>query len=255
MTPEAQLQYVYAVVAAHHPSARTDAAAASAVVSGSVAALVSPVPAEEFSASSLAVRLEDVAWVERLARRHFAVAADAFTRGPVLPLRMCTIFESRESVERMLVEHGEDLQAALGHVAGAAEWSVKVLAPVRGPRPEPASPATAESGVAYLDAVRARRESQRLRGQDARVRAAAADERLKAHAAETVHLAAQPREVAGRARGGMVLNAAYLVRDDVIGRFVEALERERRALEADDLRLEVDGPWPPYSFVPDVVRA
>ena len=66
----------------------------------------------------------------------------------------------------------------------------------------------------------------------------------KTAAASTCH-PLQTSEASGR-REPMVLNAAYLVEDDSLS----ALEATVSTLAAGhpELRIEVTGPWPPYSF-------
>lgn len=258
MTADADLRYAYGVTGAQHPAARAGLSIEGigeieSVVVGPLAALVSSVSRGEFSADALTGRLEDLAWVERLARRHFAVAVEAFARGPVLPMRMCTVFASRGRVEEMLAARRDDLVAALDAVHESSEWSVKVLAaPRREVEPAPTGDPSSGSGVAYLSAVRERREVRRARSDAVGEAVAGIDRRLREFATQTVLLPAQPRELAGRDRGGMVLNAAYLVPGRHAASFATAVEAARRELEAGDLRLQVDGPWPPYSFVPEL---
>jgi hypothetical protein len=48
-----------------------------------------------------------------------------------------------------------------------------------------------------------------------------------------------------------MLNGAYLVDGDVIGEFMETVATLDRSTAS--IRLEVTGPWPPYSFAQDVI--
>lgn len=99
--------------------------------------------------------------------------------------------------------------------------------------------------MAYLrrrrDALSARRDSWREAAESARLAHAA----LGRHAAESRLHAPQSPQLSGRTEP-MVLNAAYLLDDDRAGQFAQAVaalnDRNPR------LRLELTGPWPPYSF-------
>jgi hypothetical protein len=46
----------------------------------------------------------------------------------------------------------------------------------------------------------------------------------------------------------MVLNAAFLVREDTLEKFKEEAGRIDRELGMKGLYLEYSGPWPPYNF-------
>jgi hypothetical protein len=98
-----------------------------------------------------------------------------------------------------------------------------------------------------------RREERRLRETADRLAAELADDvhaRLQERAVEARKRPPQNRELSGH-EGEMVLNGAYLVeRDQADGLrdLVGELEQHHRELGA---RLELGGPFPPYSFVPE----
>ena len=116
-------------------------------------------------------------------------------------------------------------------------------APAGGTVPEDS--ADAGAGLAYLrrrrDALSAQRESWR----------GASDGAQAAHAELARHCAAsrlhppQSPQLSGR-KEAMVLNGAYLLDNDRAAEFSAAVA----ALNDSDprLRLELTGPWPPYSF-------
>lgn len=219
-----------------------------------LAVLCSTVPLREFGEEPLRRNLNDMAWLERTARAHEAAIAHAFARETVIPLRLCTIFADEDGARRMLGERREALTAALDALAGREEWSVKLLvdpdamaAGLREPGPEPADPG---SGAAYL---LLRREERRLReavGDRAASLAEDVHARLQERAVDARVRPAQNRELSGH-EGDMVLNGAYLVeRDQADGLrgLVAELEARHRPLGA---RIELGGPYPPYSFVPE----
>ena len=111
-------------------------------------------------------------------------------------------------------------------------------------------PSDAGSGAAYL---LLRREERRLReAVDDRAVGLAEDvhARLQERAVDARVRPAQNRELSGY-EGEMVLNGAYLVeRDhaDGLRELVAELEARHRPVGA---RIELGGPFPPYSFVPE----
>jgi hypothetical protein len=221
---------------------------------GGLALLCSEVPLTEFGEEPLRRNLNDLPWLERTARRHEAAIDAAFEQTAVVPLRLCTIFADEAGARRMLRERGGALGAALDVVEGREEWSVKVLLDrdrltdeLRAPAEETGEPG---SGAAYL---LLRREERRLReAVDDRAAGLAEDvhARLQERAVDARVRPAQNRELAGY-EGEMILNGAYLVeRDQADGlrALVAELEERHRAL---GVRIELGGPFPPYSFVPE----
>jgi hypothetical protein len=211
-------------------------------------AVVCDVPLGEYGEEALRQHLEDLTWVERVARTHDAVIRAVAAHTTVAPLRLVTVCVDDDSVVERLRTWENPLRDALARVRGCREWSVKAYVPTQ-PEPEPAiaGPATAGAGAgrAYLE------------GKRDRVRQRQQTERQLADAAEALHialagrsrasrrLAAQDPQLSGRAEP-MVLNGAYLVAESDENTFralVEELQQRYR-----EVSLEVGGPWAPYSF-------
>ncbi|MEU5423031.1 GvpL/GvpF family gas vesicle protein [Streptomyces sp. NPDC001407] len=208
-------------------------------------ALVEPVPAAEFDEAPLREHLEDLAWLERVARGHQRVVDAATALACVLPLRLATVYRDEAGVRRMLTAGHEELTTTLGRLDGRDEWAVKVWIPPR-PEPEPSPLTDDRSGRGYLA----------RRGAEARAREAArrhADETADSVHSTLLALAEEARlhptrdnRLSGRP-GRNVLNAAYLVRRERSHQFRSAVGT--LAEHPDGPRVELSGPWAPYSFV------
>lgn len=251
MTETAELIYGYAVVSADAAGPETGAQLLSVagegcapveVLAGSrVNLAVSRVPAEEFGQDQVEARMSDEAWLSQLALTHFDVVARLFQQGPVLPLRLCTVFRSVESATATLEANGAELAAALTRLTGAAQWSVRVAA--RKPSRRPAdAPSAAQSGTDYLQALaRARSEAQTVQ---------TADEQRATELARRLAGLAIAVENTAATEPGVLHAASYLVRDDDAQMFLDAARGFASADATDGLKVDVRGPWPPYSFVP-----
>ena len=76
---------------------------------GSVRAVLSEVRREEFSGQDAEGRLQHLAWLAPRAALHEAVIEQVMGQAPVLPAPFATIFESRESVRRFLLEYSNPI--------------------------------------------------------------------------------------------------------------------------------------------------
>ena len=205
----------------------------------------------EFGEESLRRNLEDLEWLEATARAHHRVIDAVALQGPLVPMRLATIYSGDAQIAAMLSERGADFRAALGRMNGRQEWGVKAYAN-RQPEtsddsavtPGPPGPGTG-AGAAYLR----RRRDQLSAQKDARRETLASAEMIHAelsrYAAETRLHPPQAPQLTGN-KEPMILNAAYLLdsaRHEDFAGAVTAL-----AGQHPGLRLELTGPWPPYSF-------
>ena len=239
--------YLYAVTdaSAPEPTVNTgvDGAPVRRLVVGGLAAVVSSVDAVRFSEESLRRSLEDLQWLEVTARAHHAVVDAAAEAGPVAPVRLATVYLDDERVRGLLTDRAAAFAGALDRVRGRVEWGVKGFAvPSDAPvEPEPGS--GAGPGASYL-ARRLAERNRATRGQEAAFAAAEAAHRdLAAAAPASRRYPPQDPRLTGR-REEMVLNAAYLADATSAAALRQVVERHA----AGPVRLELTGPWAPYSF-------
>jgi hypothetical protein len=214
---------------------------------GGLAAAVDTVGLEDFGEQPLREHLEDLDWLNNTARLHHHVVEVLAGHGPVVPMRLAVVFRDDDGVARMLDERRGDFAASLERVTARVEWGVKVYAlPER--RSEPTREAETGSqspGLAYLNR---RRAELAKRDMDARADVAAAEQvhaELQRLAAAAQLRPPQNPRLAGRSERN-ILNGAYLVDAERADGFAAAVRR--LAARRGDLRVELTGPWPPYSF-------
>ncbi|MGW5418805.1 GvpL/GvpF family gas vesicle protein [Streptomyces sp. NPDC003943] len=252
---DGQLSYAYAVV---RPTASLEAEVLRGVEgiaagkvrlvrAGDTAAAVGSVPESDFSEAALKVNLEDLDWLERVARAHHGVVETLASRTAVLPLRLATVYLDDERV-RDVLRRGETIfNRMLARFADHVEWGVKVYAeaPQGAAAPDDATDDVPDPGRAYLR----RRRQQREEKGAAWTAAAEAVRRIEAEAGQVAVERARHRPQQGRLATGTgenVANDSYLVPRTRSGEF-----RERVLRSAHDLtgvRVEITGPWAPYSF-------
>ncbi|WUD77710.1 GvpL/GvpF family gas vesicle protein [Streptomyces sp. NBC_00510] len=221
------------------------------VTSGPLAAAVSPVPAADFREDALRRHLEDLDWLEAVARAHHTVIEALSAHTTVLPLRLATVYLDDARVLAVLRDDDAAFTRVLERLAGHLEWGVKIYVEATAGAASAGTAGTAGAGEdlspgrAYLRARRAQRHSR--------------DEAYRAAEEAAARVGAIGRELAtGHARhrvqqgqlaadaGENVLNDAFLLADERAEAF------RTRVLAAGEglpgVRVDVTGPWAPYSF-------
>ena len=210
-------------------------------------AVVCAVDLDEFGEESLARNLEDLTWLERVARTHNDVVFAIAATGTVAPMRLVTICEGQSSVRDRIEALYEDLSSALDRVEGRREWSVKVHAGAAAQPPQELvdSDNAMGSGAAYLQRKRAAADRRRAVGERSLHVAEEIHGELAAVAVAARQLPPQDPRLTGRAEP-MILNGAYLIPVDEGSAFRARVERVGETHPG--ATVEVEGPWPPYSF-------
>ena len=185
--------------------------------------LVSDVSLADFGEAALRENLENLDWLDEVAREHHYVIDAAARLFPLLPVRLATVYSGDDALRAALAERGAQLLEALRRVGGRVEWGVKAYA-----APESTAAAAPEPTAAAVSAAQA----------------VHAELTVKANATR-FHPA--PSGQLSRARQPMLLNAAYLL--DAAGGVSFTAAVAGQATAHPELRIELTGPWPPYSFV------
>ncbi|MER5734901.1 GvpL/GvpF family gas vesicle protein [Streptomyces sp. NPDC002262] len=273
MNGEPALTYVYAVAAVAPPlpallsgirgveDAPVALLAPREAAPGAPAFVAGRVPAAHWSEEALRTRFEDLAWLEETARAHHHVVEALTAHTTVLPLRIATLYRDDDRALAALREQRSAFAERLALLAGHTEYGVKAYVapdpetpgPGTGAAPgeaaAPAGAAPSSPGKAYLQARRAQHHAREDRYRQAgraaeRIAATAARYATRAvrHPVQTGPLSRGERGE----RGENVLNDAYLVPDDLADAFRAAVLRAVEDLPG--VRVEVTGPWAPYSF-------
>lgn len=215
-----------------------------------LSAVVSPVDLAEFGAEALRHHLEDLDWLAATARAHDAVVTATHRAvAATVPMRLATVFLGDDRVRDLVVHHRAELEAALEALTGRAEWGVKVYADPdeleragAGTTPGTSAPG---SGAAYLRRRRAQLSAREDAERTAATHAGRVHDGCAGAAAAAVRHPPQDPRLSGR-REWMVLNGAYLVDHDRARRFADTVADLDAGIPG--VRVELTGPWPPYSF-------
>ena len=227
---------------------------------GPIAALIGMVPVADYCGADAARRLGDLAWLAPRTTHHAAVLCRAMQYSPVYPAPFGTLFTSLESLTEFMLAHAEALGVFFRAVAGMAEWELKASARLDD---RSALEAVAREtwpdwpqlapGTRHLRISRDRPGLVAIRRDFSQDMAARLARRLLPPASSLRERVVQP---GSQADGG-----------ELVGRFAllvpldgaEALAQQVQSLagEAADegIALALSGPWPPFSFRPDLPRS
>ena len=227
---------------------------------GEIGAVLSEVELAEFCGESAEARLQDLAWLGPRVCRHEAVIEEVMSQAPVLPARFATLFTSVDSLQQSVLAHREAITGFFAQLGDKQEWAVKGLLDRAGalgrlgssaqPAAEAPAPATSP-GARYFQEKRIQAQVERdfnLRLKEFCRRAAAALGAQAGGFRERKVLAA----VAVGTDAEVVLNWAFLVSPAALEDFRVRLDRFNGGEAFPGLMLTLTGPWPPYSFAPDL---
>jgi len=227
---------------------------------GGVGAVLSEVELGEFCGESADACLQDLAWLGPRVCRHEAVIEKVMRQAPVLPARFATLFTSVGSLRQSLLQHQEAIAGFFARLGDKQEWAVKGLLNRAGaleqlehsvqPAAEERAAATSP-GARYFQQKRVKTQLERdfnLRLKEFCQRAAAA---LGARAGGF-----RERKILGPVTGGtdaeVLLNWAFLLAPAALDDLRERLEQLNGGEAFPGLTLTLAGPWPPYSFAPNL---
>ena len=226
---------------------------------GDIHAALSLVPWQEFAAAPLEQRMRDLEWVAPRVLSHERIIEEIMKHYPVMPMRFCTIFTSRDRIEELVKIHHAKIIRFFSDSADKEEWGVKGY--INGGRLEEAKRLTpaardvdvklqeASPGLAYL--LRKKRDLAAKGGLSGMVLQIEEEvvQGLLAHAVKGVrNKALQLEGVEGREE--MIFNAAFLVLKTGVRTFRQKVKETEEKYRSQGLTLSVTGPWPPYNFCP-----
>jgi len=215
-----EVVWVYAVTAGVDPARLSDLRGVAGeplrmVTEAGLSAVVGSVSDTAWADKSLSSLLADLTTIEEAGHAHHHVIASVAGYGPVLPLRLATVYADDETIAALLAERHSELMIMLESFRGTQEWDVKVYVE---PWDDPDNLSTCAEEIG--------------------------------HALSGIAVATRRRPFSrpriGDKAGWMVLNSAYLLDSEHASRFSEIVAAVTSAHSA--LRADVSGPWPPYSF-------
>ncbi|HXB19865.1 MAG TPA: GvpL/GvpF family gas vesicle protein [Candidatus Solibacter sp.] len=208
------------------------------IAHGNFICWVSAVDPKSFS-DAINSNMENLEWLALHGVRHQQVVAEIFAGQTIIPARFGTVFSGEPALVKNLQERESALKKVFAKISSSEEWGVKIFA-----EQAPAAPVAQQvrSGKDYLQLKAAKLKKRPDRDSAGLKELATKLEKIAIDSAST-------GKVSG-SQPNLLWQATFLVPkgrrkqwDGVLKEFVEKWSGKRR--------IEVNGPWPPYSFVAD----
>jgi gas vesicle protein GvpL/GvpF len=190
-------------------------------------------------AEAMERNMENLEWLALHGVRHQQVVGEVAGQMTIVPARFGTVFSGEPALVRDVQTRQAALKKVFARVAGGDEWGVKVFVERQ---PAAAAVSEARSGKEYLQQKAARLKKRPERNDQELLELSAALGKIATDSA--------PSGKVSGTQPNLLWQATFLVPrskrkqwDQVLKNFVERWEGQRR--------IEVNGPWPPYSFVSD----
>jgi hypothetical protein len=183
--------------------------------------------------------MENLEWLALHGVRHQQVVGEVAEQMTIVPARFGTVFSGEPALVKDVQGRKAALNKVFARVGGGDEWGVKVFAERVA---TPVAMTEARSGKEYLQQKAARLKKRPERNEH--------ELRELSTALEKIATDSAPSGKVSGAQPSLLWQATFLVPrkkrkqwDQALKNFVERWEGRRR--------IEVNGPWPPYSFVSD----
>ncbi len=183
---------------------------------------------------------------QRAVLDHARVVSDCFRNTTVLPFRFGTVFDNDEALRRAVRGNRKAFGASVSRLRGKAEMHVKLVikdGSLREAMTDIELPTTA--GGEYLTKLREQASRQRERQTKARALSV------------QVHKLFKPLEEEVCCKkidsGGMLIDIAHLIDHKSVEKYQNRYNMAAKQLK--DCQVQITGPWPPYHFMPNKIRA
>jgi hypothetical protein len=221
-----------------------------------VHAVISRLPAEQWSAQHVEARLDDLGWVGEQGVAHERVVLWFVDHADILPARLFTMYTDEAALRSAAAHRAAALQAQLRRLGGRREWNLKVAYDAA---------ALALHGSEVSDELRRMDETmaaappgrryllQRQKAELQKKEVARSARRLAAELLDALRPfaeAVQALPLATTDEGGtVILNAALLVTRDGEPALRAEADRHVARLAGLGMIIAFTGPWAPYRFI------
>ncbi|HEX6558056.1 MAG TPA: GvpL/GvpF family gas vesicle protein [Longimicrobiales bacterium] len=229
---------------------------------GSMAAVISRVPAETYDPVSIEARLQDLAWVAEQGVAHESVVAWFVDHAQILPAPLFTMYSADAALQQEAAARRSEIEAELQRLRNKREWDLKIsynaadiekhaaeLSPRIAELDREA--AAAQPGKRYL-IEKKRKDLLKTEARKAAQSLAREVLDIAARLAFETRNLPLPRTAEDLP---VILYAALLVERDREVELIGVLEQQSARVKSLGVGVAFSGPWAPYRFTGEHERA
>ena len=224
-------------------------------------AVVAYVPVSEFVGAEAEERLQDIEWVAPRAVNHQKAVKKISELGPMLPTQFGVLFSNRDSLAKFVENNQSEIKEFLAVISDKVEWAVKIYWENSWTRKRLIETEFADRFkqlVTLSDGARYFKEKQLNSEIDKNV-----SEHIKTlmvdvstQLSKLSHSSRKRKIViddSGEEGQQLVANWAFLIEKTLAEEFVLLVNNFNSNLGGEGISFRISGPWPPYSFVPNLL--
>jgi hypothetical protein len=226
---------------------------------GSVCAVVSDVPLDEYGAQPLEQRVNDMSWLKQKAELHMAILCSVMSFSPLIPAKFCTVSCDRDKLVNTVKPNVGIIQDYLERLRGKAEWSCKVYVDddeymaYYMKQADNSGIAKLSPGTAYFRRKQLERDIfGKADGELAKTLSELLS-KLRETALDVCMNRILPKEITQR-REKMMLNTSLLVDESARTAVALLVDAENNRMNSAGVFIELTGPWPPFDFSPELKK-
>ncbi len=213
----------------------------------------------DFEGIEAEANLSNLAWLTPIVLAHDAAVSALSKSGPFYPTRFGTLFSSHDAISKLLDSESETLAAFLASVVGREEWGLKCIADRQfaiAKYAEKEGLNTSKLAASGKDYLKARQLQKSI---DGRTQVWLLDltrsiQQSLENSFGKVILRTRVTQPDGNEQEEIISSLAVLPRHTESVGLNEWVEHwNTTQYPQTGLRLELTGPWPPYSFCPSLI--
>jgi hypothetical protein len=223
-----------------------------------LAAVITPVNAQNFSQEQIDLQLKDAEWLKEKAFHHHEIISMIHQHFTVLPLSFCTIFQNESNLESLLDHQYEVIFQKLLSLKNQQEWNLKVYC-----NNDKALSFVLQHNEAVLDlrqklALMPKGKQFLMKKKlEQLIKAELEVEQSKWWNEIHQHLTSVISEINLRRNWGkevteqkddMIINCDFLIEKLKSKEFMNSIIELEKLFEPLGCAFQVTGPWPPYHF-------
>jgi len=225
-----------------------------------IAVVLSKVALNDFIGNEAEERLQDINWIGPKALRHQDIIAQIMESSPILPARFGTIFSTDEEMDRLFDCHTQTIKEFLSKIRNHQEWSVKGYLDKKKLLKLQAKTEIEKNqemlsqmspGKRYFQEKKIQKLVEKELEKHIKDLIQMIADRLDAVSSDAAELKLLSRQASGEDID-MIFNEAFLVNTSQIDVFHQNIDNLRQEIQVSGAVLKLSGPWPPYSFCPNI---